>query len=250
MEEASAFEVYDDPEIIPDRTESAPEGPQAADDVFWSRMGAMFDRRKDRLGHDMTCRLNHLAAEVKTGINVEREHRLENMREVNNIQAIDDKLTMEKERRDMDMTHMSNVIEELTRRVAGSEGAAAQESAVLRASRVGSAIVIGTWPSGTEAEHRRRESQPLLASLSGMECVLIAPARSSIVTLEFGGPHDPTMNKWRGLERDRDIVAKRRHLRRAEERLQLDWQLEAAARYNTAEGAGQHAYRTPRYFSR
>lgn len=260
MDEASAIEVDDAPEIIRDRKEAQPEPPQNADDAFWSRMGAMFDLQKDCLSHEMTCRLRHLAAEVKTEINVEFEHRMENMREVNNkTKAMDDKSTVEKER--CDMTRMSNAIEELAQRVVGLEGATTQEPAVHRSSWVVLAIVIGTWPFGTEPEQRRREALPILASPTGMEYVLVAPERSSIVKVEVEGPHaagaaqlkglasTPTMNKWCGLERDPDIAAKQGHSSAALVKVPRHHVLACGAGKGTKPTV-QRAAGSRRYFSR
>lgn len=51
------------------------------------------------------------------------------------------------------------------------------------------AIVIGTWPFGTPPEERRQQVTPILASLTGMDLFVIVPNKSSIVKVEFDGPH-------------------------------------------------------------
>lgn len=111
-------------------------------------------------------------------------------------------------------------------------------------------MIVGAWPFDTPAETRVRESEPLVTALSGMEFILKAAARSSIVKVVCCDPRaasqahfrlrkalasSPGTKMWASLERDPAMAARRHHLRQCGERLAAGWKVEVATQYDSAE---------------
>lgn len=125
-----------------------------------------------------------------------------------------------------------------------------QSSAPATSTWSAAAIVIGSWPWGKSPAERGEQAAPILGCLTGTDFLVNVPLKSSIVKVEFDGPHaagqgvfkvrkwlsaNPSVNKWAGLETDSENAARRRHLRLTAEKLTREHKVDAQPRYATSE---------------
>lgn len=115
----------------------------------------------------MTVRMNELAADIKTEINVEREERINAMRDLNNNpKSMDDRIKKELERRDQDIDTMNSTIEELTRKVAGMEsGTVTPHKAKGQENWRPTHIVFGGWAPQAAKDVIEKDAQKWLDSM-------------------------------------------------------------------------------------
>lgn len=112
------------------------------------------------------------------------------------------------------------------------------------------AVVIGTWAYETPASTQRDEAATLLKALTGLDYVVEAPQRASIVKVVCEDPKmasqarfrlrkalaaNPGANKWCSLERNPDTSDRRRHLKCCSDRLRQETGVECTTRCSTGE---------------